>query len=144
MRRENAVVVRHISAALAVQNLMHKLKYSEPLPFTRQEALDILAGKNITKICDVLIGITFHDPDRKWIESILIQNSNHENEEIRALVATCIGHIARIHKDLTINKIRPILQILLTDKGKNVRGSAEDAIEDINIFIPKYKNKIGI
>jgi hypothetical protein len=121
---------------------MHKLKYSEPKPFSRQEALEILEGKNIKQICDVLIGITFHGNDRKWIESILINNSKHNHPDVRGLVATCIGHVARIFGKLSSKTMMPILRNLLKDSNDYVRGCAMDAEEDIKIFIKrKIKSK---
>jgi 3-methyladenine DNA glycosylase AlkC len=46
----------------------------------------------------------------------------------------CFGHICRIHRTLDKEKVLPILGKGLKDKDEYVRGAAENALNDIEVF----------
>jgi hypothetical protein len=59
--------------------------------------------------------------------------SEHQVPEVRGLAMTCLGHIARIHKAIDLDKVMPVLTKQLSDS--EIRGQVEDAIEDINHYV---------
>ncbi len=46
---------------------------------------------------------------------------------------TCLGHIARIHKSIDIDRALPVLRSAMNDP--RIAGYAEQAIEDIEIYV---------
>lgn len=60
---------------------------------------------------------------------------SHSDLDIRGLAVTCLGHIARIHKQLDREHVKNILTQLLHDKVISAR--VEDALGDIEMFLEK-------
>ncbi len=113
---------------------MVKREYIEPVPIEMEDALLIFNSKDPVDICNALIGLTYHHPDWKSIQDQCEILSSHDSIEVRSLTATCFGHIARIHGQLEINKVIPILEKLKEET--EIEGIVEDAISDIQIFAP--------
>ncbi|HYW08061.1 MAG TPA: hypothetical protein VE913_13955, partial [Longimicrobium sp.] len=57
----------------------------------------------------------------------------HPDVWVRRTAATSLGHIARVHGRLTVDRAIPELLQLLANP--EVRGHAEDALSDIEIFL---------
>jgi len=47
----------------------------------------------------------------------------------------CLGHVARIHGQLDVQKCVPAIRELLDDA--RTRGKAEDALEDIETYVSR-------
>jgi HEAT repeat len=109
------------------------LKYQEPQPVERADAIRIFSSGTSDEICDALIGVTFHDPDWRWVQDRCLTFLGDENSDVRAIAATCLGHIARIHRQLDRDVVVPALERLTADP--KIGGTAEDALEDIRIFL---------
>ncbi|HRW18040.1 MAG TPA: hypothetical protein P5181_04245 [Dermatophilaceae bacterium] len=54
---------------------------------------------------------------------------------LRAVALTCLGHVARINRSLDLDRVVPRLRALADDPV--VGGRAQDALSDIEIFMPK-------
>jgi hypothetical protein len=95
--------------------------------------------------------LTSGDPDR--IGVALVSTVNFEdidtavdvvqrcalssNPHVRGTAILSIGHIARIHKSaLVVAKLIPLLNKGLTDSSNLVRGMSQDAVDDIEVFLP--------
>lgn len=63
---------------------------------------------------------------------------NSENSQVAGLAATCIGHLARIHKQIDKPKVMPVLSTNL--KRIDIKGRVEDAINDICNSLDPYLN----
>lgn len=111
------------------------MKYEEPQPIGRAEAEEIFRSGDANSICDALIRITLNDPDSSWVEGICMRFINHESSDVRGLAATCLGHVARIHRKLNLAVAIPIFDQLT--KNPEVGGIAEDALDDIRMYMPK-------
>jgi HEAT repeat len=110
-----------------------ELRYQEPEPIERVDAERIFLTGTPEEICDALIGVTFHDPDWRWVQEHCLEFLNHENADVRRLAATCLGHIARIHRQLDRDVVVPALKRLEADP--EVAGTASDALDDIRMFL---------
>lgn len=62
----------------------------------------------------------------------------HEDPWVRASAMTGFGHIARINRKLDEGSVRPVMEKCLGDEDRGVRGAAENAKEDIQLFL-KWK-----
>lgn len=114
---------------------MRKLTYHEPHPIPREEADATFASGDPEKIAFALVNATFHDPDWRWVQDTCLSLARSNDAGVRQIAVTCLGHVARIHRKLDLDKVSPVLKELLRDPEPGVRGCAEDAIEDIRIFM---------
>jgi HEAT repeat len=86
-------------------------------------------------ISQTLVTLALHDADWKKVEKYCLEFLEHPDASVRAVAATCIGHLARIHKTLDLDLVLPALYRHLSDPGKWVAGNADNALSDIEIFM---------
>ena len=106
--------------------------YEEPLPIARDEAETIFRSQDRRAISDALVRVTFHDSDWRWVQDWCLRFAEHSDPELRGVAATCLGHLARIHRTLDWDKVILALERLRADRA--VGGQAEDALADIRRF----------
>jgi len=82
-----------------------------------------------------LLSLTYDDPDRIWLEKVLLDCLGQEfDPQVRALAVTCMGHVGRIHGAVSANIVAKLEELL----GDPVLGPrAEDALGDIRYFTGK-------
>lgn len=110
------------------------MRYEKPEPIGRKEALDAIASGNPELVCDAIIRLALNDPDGHWAEEVSLALIGSEDPNVRAVAATALGHVARIHGEITVRLVVPALKRLLRDP--RTAGRAEDALSDIAIFVP--------
>lgn len=91
-------------------------------------------GQDHGRAAEALLSLTYHAPDRRWLEARLLEviDSNLDIQ-VRQLAVTCLGHAARIH-GATSDAVSLKLQELR--KNPQVAGLAEDALSDIGTYAP--------
>lgn len=104
-------------------------------PFTNEEIEQAFKHGSARDISETLVTLALYDTDWKKVEKYCLEFLEHQDASIRAVAATCIGHLARIHKTLDLDLVLPALYRHLSDPGKWVAGSADDALSDIQIFM---------
>ena len=113
--------------------LPESLHYDEPEAMDRAEAEAVLRGQDPTAICEALVRVALHDPDWAWVQEHCLRLTAATDPEVRGVAATCLGHLARIHGMLDLIRVEPTLRQLRRDP--EVRGHAEDALDDIQQFM---------
>jgi len=104
--------------------------------YSREQVLIDLQSTDTSTVCSGLLGIAFCEPDWQWAQDTLLQLlENHPHPNIRGLCATCLGHVARIHSKLDKNKVIKVLKKYSNDPNFAVRAGAENALDDIAMFI---------
>lgn len=109
------------------------MRYVEPLPITKARAEEILAGGNGDEICEAMVALAFYEADWRWTQERCLELTHHADWTLRAIAATCLGHLARIHRTLEMDRVRPRLVELMNDP--QTRGYAENAADDIKMFM---------
>jgi len=109
------------------------MQYHRVLPLSRGEAEAFLAGDDPAAINQALLSITFHDPDWRWVQGHCLRLAHHPSSRVRSLAGLCFGHLARIHRELDLPLVLPVLHELT--QHPDTRGQAEDALSDIGIFL---------
>lgn len=72
-------------------------EYVEPEQI-RQAKLADLASGDLTRSTRALLYLTYEDPDRHWIEGLLLDPLGEDNDpQLRSLAVTCMGHVGRMH-----------------------------------------------
>ncbi|WP_127166757.1 hypothetical protein [Xanthomonas euvesicatoria] len=84
-------------------------------------------------ICKELVSAAFNDQDWKWVQEKCLIFLNDKNSDIRGVAATCLGHIARIHRKIEKDKVIGALRSRLHDPV--ISGRVEDALNDIEMFL---------
>ena len=109
------------------------MKYQEVEAMSRETATSGLLSSDAAAICRAMLSISYFDPDREWVLDQLAWMAGHSGLEVRALVATCIGHVARLDRKIDLLKAGAILDRLAEEP--NLRAVVKDAWEDLEIFV---------
>jgi len=88
--------------------------FEQPVARSREELSLALRSDDPKIISEALISAALHDPDRQFVESLIVQFLKHPDPRVRGVSATAAGHLARIHQ-VTMTDIIPLLQTLLRD-----------------------------
>jgi len=109
------------------------MKYQQTQEISREVAIKtFLTGSN-SEICDALLAVAFYDNDWRWSQAQCLHFLNHDASNVRAIASTCLGHIARIHKNLDRELVVDTLKNHLKDQS--ISGTVEDALDDIHVFL---------
>lgn len=100
---------------------------------SRKKLLKAFSSEQTGEICHALVAMAFHDPDWKWSQDQCLHFLSNSEPEIRGLAATCLGHLARIHRCLDQERVEQALKAHLTDAL--IAGQVQDALDDIRQFI---------
>jgi hypothetical protein len=109
------------------------MNYQDSQRISKQTAERAFATAEVKCICEALVSIAFYEPDWKWAQNRCLEFLSNENPEIRGLAATCLGHIARTHRQLEKEKVLIALRDHLSDDA--ISGQVEDALDDIDMFL---------
>lgn len=107
--------------------------YHEIVPIERGDAERALASGDSSRISDALLRSAYHDRDWRWVQAQCLWLLEHDDPNVRALAATCIGHLARIHGSVDRDVVIPALERVAADPALTAR--VEDALSDIEIFV---------
>ncbi|MBC3879964.1 hypothetical protein H8K35_06495 [Undibacterium sp. LX40W] len=91
-------------------------------------------SKDPQVICDALVTMAFYEADWNWAQEKCLSFLKSSDIQVAGLAATCLGHIARIHRRLDKERVL----IALRDASLNtpfIAGKVEDALDDIDTFI---------
>ena len=108
------------------------MKYHEVLPMSRSELEAGIDSGNQKAIIEALLSAAFYDADWRWVQEICLRFLDHTDTNVRWIAATCLGHIARIHKVLDLDLVLPKLVSLKADPA--IGPSVETALDDIRFF----------
>ena len=120
---------------LETATLESGMTYAEPTFHSRVDAVAALSSPDDRVVCDALLGITFRDPDWRWVQSECAELASHPSPAVRGLVATCLGHLARIRGENDRAVADPILDVLRADPDPNVVGRVMDALDDFHMYL---------
>jgi len=105
------------------------MRYALPTNASREEALAKLRSGSADEIREGLVAIALGDDDWEWAQAQCMPFLKHAQWSIRAVAATCMGHIARVHGRLDVERARAELNALREDPL--TADYATDAIDDI-------------
>lgn len=109
------------------------MKYHEIFPMERADLERLLNSGNEKAIIDALLSAAFYDPDWKWVQTTCLRFLDHPEKWVRWNAATCLGHIARIHRRLDTEIVVPRLMALKADAS--IASNVDDALDDIKWYL---------
>jgi hypothetical protein len=101
--------------------------------FGKEEIKKKLNSNDIKEVTDTLLDITFNNEDWEFVQNECLKLLDNKITDISGLAITCLGHIARIHSKINMEKIIPRLNEKLNNP--ELYGRIEDALNDIKMFI---------
>ncbi len=110
---------------------MRYLNNSKPMNKALIEKM--LSSGNVEEICNALVSIAFYESDWKWAQEKFLDLLDDDNPKISGISATCLGHIARIHRKLDKERVISILRNKIGISA--ISGRVQDALDDIEIFV---------
>jgi hypothetical protein len=108
------------------------MQFEQPDVRSREDLETDLASHDRQRICTALMSAALNDPDRKWIETLIVRFIAHQDPWVRGVAALAAGHTARRHRQLDAS-IPPLVAELL--ENPETSGKAEDALDDIEVFL---------
>lgn len=109
--------------------------YHDPEPLDRAAAERLLTSTDPGVVADTLVSLALHEADWRWVQARCADASSHASPQVRAVVPTCFGHLARIHGTIDWAIVEPVLARLSTDP--QLAGQIEDARDDFEVFLGK-------
>ena len=113
---------------------MDLVKYEALEPIDRKSVIEALSGPDCDA-AEALIRASLTIRDRVWVESLLLSALSDQRLEVQKAALLGLGHLARIHHALDLERIIPILRKYAAHAS--LGGVAEDALDDIAMFIPR-------
>ena len=107
--------------------------YEELGPITREEAEAAFASGDHRRIGRALLRLALHEDDWEYAELWCLRMARHPEKWVRRNACTSLGHLARLHGRLHVERVMPVLVSLWADP--DVTGYAEDALGDIEVFL---------
>jgi hypothetical protein len=109
------------------------VKYRAVVERDREELEILLRSRDQQDVQDALLSAAYYDPDWKWVQANCITLSHHPVHQVRQIAATCLSHLARIHRQLDLELVLQRLAELKDDP--QAKASAEDALDDIRFYL---------
>lgn len=106
--------------------------FSDVPGVSRDDASRAFSSGDAEAICRALVAITFHDSDVQWVQQTCIGFLSNGESRVRGLAATCLGHLARIHRNIDREMVLGALRQHLADD--EIAGRVGDAMDDIDMF----------
>jgi hypothetical protein len=92
-----------------------------------------LRSDDTTDMADALLSAAYYDPDWQWVQGQCLTLSRHRDHNVRWVAAICLGHLARIHRQLDLELVLQKLDEMKSDPL--VSSAAADALEDVRFFL---------
>ena len=109
------------------------MKYRAVVQRDREELEILLRSSNQQDVQEALLSAAYYDPDWKWVQGKCITLSHHPGHRMRQMAATCLGHLARLHRQLDLGTVLQRLAELKNDPL--ARASVEEALNDIRFYL---------
>lgn len=71
--------------------------------------------------------------DWRELQQLFLQLIDHEDQQVSALAVTCLGHLARVYRQLDEERVVSALRRAWS--VPHLRGTATNALEDIEVFL---------
>lgn len=108
------------------------MEYRDPGTGGREELLAAIEKDDAQELCEAMIAAALNVDDWEWLQDEFVERLHHPDINVRAIAATSLGHVARIHGRLDVARVRPLLEELR--QHQKTRGFADTALEDIEMF----------
>ncbi|WP_223874833.1 hypothetical protein [Salinispora oceanensis] len=114
--------------------------FHNPPPATSADVRAAVDGGELVSALDAMVGAALYgDGDWKELQDLYLELLNHESCQVKALAATCLGHLARVYGQL--DETRVVAALRHVRSVPNVGGAAVVALEDIELFLHPRRSR---
>ena len=127
--------VRRLIAAHNINSASggRSLHYESLNPVSREDA-EVAAYGAPEQLAAAIMSVGLHDEDLAWAESFCARLALHDSPIVRGATLLGFAHLARRFGELREDRVRPLIEAGLADADAEVRGQADDAADDIEMF----------
>jgi RNA-splicing ligase RtcB len=111
------------------------MKYENP----EKISIEKINSENENDRILALLNLVMNGNDYEKAMESSLEFAKENSEWIKGCGIECFGHIARIYKKLDLEAVKEILKESLKSESKIVAGKAEEAVEDISLFMKLAK-----
>lgn len=108
------------------------LRYRTPSEISKEAFLHSVEAGEVAPICQAIVDAVHSIDDYDWLYKQLSELLRHSDGQVRGVTATCIGHLARLHRSADRDHLLTLLKPHLSDP--EIAGQVEDAIGDVKTF----------
>lgn len=109
-------------------------QFRNPPPATPADVRAAIAGGEFSAVLDAMVGSALYDTgDWRELQDLHLELLHHEDRQVRALAATCLGHLARVYGRLDEQRVVAALRRAGSDPL--VADRATNALDDIEVFL---------
>ncbi|MFF0659462.1 hypothetical protein [Micromonospora tulbaghiae] len=104
--------------------------FHNPPPSTPAEVQAALDRDDLPAALDAMVGTALYgDGDWRELQELHLRLLDHEDHQVSALAATCLGHLARVYRQL--DERRVVAALRRARALPHTSGTAENALDDI-------------
>jgi hypothetical protein len=107
---------------------------------SRKQATADLASADSRKRVGALLSLALYDSDWRWVQDQCLRLLADSDEEVVATAILGLGHLARLHQRLDLDRVLPALKTLQAEP--RFGGRVSDAFDDIRMFVPDAKGRV--
>lgn len=107
------------------------MKYRSLAPKSKDETERTFFEGRPEESSEAIIAAALTYEDREWVESWIIRVTQHEDPSTRSAAAISLGHLARLHGEVSEPAVEAVRSLLSDDV---TAGSAEDGLDDVAMF----------
>ncbi|MGE8175259.1 hypothetical protein [Pseudomonas fluorescens] len=108
------------------------LLYQDP-SMNHDKANTLLAEGKETDVIAALISIGLNEPDGAWAQNTCLHYLNSESENVASAAITALGHVARRHGQLELEKVLAAFEHAKA-RFPSLEPVISDTLEDIKLF----------
>ena len=114
---------------------MPELVYESIPAFNRQSIEQALERNDPDELLIIVLSAALHGDDPSFVESVCVLLAEHRHFNVRGNALLGFAHLARIHRSLNEEVVKPLILNRLQDEHEYVRQHAADARDDIEHFL---------
>ncbi|QSB16855.1 hypothetical protein JQS43_11540 [Natronosporangium hydrolyticum] len=108
--------------------------FHNPAPSTPAEVHAALERGDLSTALDAMVGTALYGGgDWRELQELHLRLLEHEDHQVSALAATCLGHLARVYRQLDERRVTTALY--KARSLPHIRGTADNALDDIRTFL---------
>jgi hypothetical protein len=111
------------------------MKYQAIAELSQAGVEAAIARNEPNELAVAVLSAALYAEDAAWAEGVCVRLAGHEHEGVRGNAVLGFGHIARIHRRLDAHRVKPLIEAALEDESECVRGQAEAAADDVELFL---------
>nr|WP_308128968.1 hypothetical protein [Actinoplanes polyasparticus] len=108
--------------------------FQNPPPAAPADVRAALDRGDLPTALDAMVGTALYDRgDWKELQELHLELLQHDDHQVSALAATCLGHLARVHRQL--DEARVVEALHRRRSTPHMAATVTDALDDIEVFL---------